>query len=339
MNKGLLRVARPTLILMAALLLNALAAGGTAGRPDADAPVGGSRPIFVQQNPPAPLYSSLLTEGVRMYDDGGLHLESFVIANLPEKVEGSDATVAYGPYENQQRLTVAVKDAAGKTLGEFALAATRRNDGTWAASGTQDIKADGRQYVSRVQLGEGHYVLDFYAGGRHFYTFPFGVRRLASGTKNIYGTTGPWGDYGMFDTKGGTHWNVWMRKDDPNANARDVDIKVKVEVTRNGKVVAVNHQNFTEFALHQRDWKPYRIPLAAATPGSMSISPAALFNGDGSYEVVVTVNGAKQVYPFQVKDGRFVPHGRQAHEGTDPLRFIEDARGVYFVRRKGATYD
>jgi hypothetical protein len=274
----------------------------------------------------------------RRYFSGGLTFDSFWAAYLPDKIEGSDAPVSYGIGDKDQRLTATVNDAQGNGLGRFIfMASNKRGEFRKTQIYRGGMKIGGQDYVDRVALGEGQYTIEFSLNGEPFYRFPLTVKKLASGKKDVYGTVGPWSDWGCLDTNDPVKWQMWMRKDNPDASALDTDLDVRIQITRSGKVVAVNRDTDTYFSLHTRDWKLYQIPLVANTPEQPALTATTLFAGDGNYEVVVTINGAKQSYPFQVKDRKFVLQGRQTREGADPLQFIEAEEGEYFVMRQGGT--
>ena len=207
-----------------------------------------------------------------------------------------------------------------------------------------DLKTGQRQGGGFVDMSTpGDYVLDFYLPTEHFYSFPFTVEKLGSddpfGPGDCYVLNGDWENWAYLyyrEAKAdqSLHWKVWLR----NKAAEPVDVKIRVEVTRDADSKLVCTSRGTTTYTLKPDWVRYDFDLIFPKElegGGAYFKAKDLLETDGAYTLTTKIND--EVYgtwKFTIKGGKLQYAGRALRGEADPLTFIEGGKDAWWYARE-----
>lgn len=312
--------------------------------------------------PAAITWASLLAQGNWYFNatTGEMSLRSAQASFLPQKTKSGEA-VRYESYSSRTPLLrMEVWDTKANALKE-----TMHYEAKLAAAPFYDMTLrEGYDFKTYVKLTEGSYELRFWAGTRHFYTFPFEVEKKSNPdayapVHDFYFLKGAWKDWGRVEFGPDGHfifnfYDTYQTTTVPNQAQWDVkkDGKYTVKLYRDGKMVAVHSLENVEnkiaesdIQLHNGKWERFDCTFHAYPPASKGNGGGsrAFFlkpdMKDGSYTVEVMVKdlaGAAETfkYGFTVKDGAIVPAPEaDRKQNTDPLHVVEQGREFFYVKR------
>ena len=284
------------------------------------------------------------------FKDGRLHLGEMIAVFLPEKDESGNS-VSYGTNDDDHSLTSVLYNESGSEVGTtYWLAPANAVFGKEGAF--RRIQSTSFNGENEFPIEAGKYHLDFFLDGKQFYSFPFSVSVISEGDpydpQPVYGIDGPWQDYGYIyinDARPDRNvaWKMWLRNDNPDPVISKQDVAVTLILKRDDKQVGG-----TRGATHTmltRQWNRFEFMLVdPSNTSQVGLTGADLFNNSGSYELLVDVDKEEggdlfeATYQFEVKDGKILHAGRQARDGTDPLRYLEGGRDAWWFQREGGSY-
>jgi hypothetical protein len=303
---------------------------------------------------PAVAWESLLSEECWYFNctNGEMKLNNISVSFLPKKTKDG-AAVKYEGYANPTPLLrMEVVDTKTNTIK-----GTMRYGASVEVAPFYNMELlEGYDHTTHVNLTEGTYELRFWAGTRHFYTFPFEVEKKNNPdpyapVHDFYFLKGPWQDWGRveFGPDGHFMFNFYLSHQTttvPNAARWDEkkEYKYLVKLYRDGKMVAVhslqNSGGFSEGDLQTRNgvWKKF--------DGTLHQYPAkqgAFFMKsdmkDGNYTVEVWLKdkeGAETThkYGFTVKNNTVVSNEKADRtQNKDPLQFLEQGPKLFYVKK------
>lgn len=248
---------------------------------------------------------------------------------LKVKVYKGDQYLTYFEYSGTQTF-----DEGKKTKFNTPTSRYQRN-GEWV--GDTDIDA--------AKTGPGQYRLDFYAGDKMFYTFPFEIAKLTNNDtyasmSEMYVVRGPWHDYAylnLADTGNlvfGFYLNHEEFQPDPaNKNKTNKSVKWSVKMLKDGKPYAQHYGNGPNTAqVKQADWEENSCAFKLVDkPGEIKFASLT----DGAYKIELTLEGEKKprIYNFNVKDKKIVQIPEQDRsKNTDPTKLIEGWNDFFWMK-------
>ena len=308
--------------------------------------------------PPAIAWASLLSGGSWYFNitTGEMKLDNIQVSFLPKKAK--DGTpVRYESYSNKTPLLrMEVWDTKANVLKN-----TMHYEAKQGTLPFYDMKVlEGYDYKPYVALTEGSYELRFWAGIKHFYTFPFRVEKQSNPdpyapVHDFYFLKGPWQDWGRveFGPDGHFIFNYYLTHETTTiVNQAQWDAKREykflVKLYRDGKIVAAHSlQNsgsgFEEgdIQTHNGKWERsdctfHKYPVAR--PGNRDFFMKSDMK-DGNYTVELwlkSLDGKETThkYGFTVKDGAIVPPAQADRaQNPDPLQFLEQGPGRFYVKK------
>ncbi|MBL7828470.1 MAG: hypothetical protein JNJ57_17690 [Saprospiraceae bacterium] len=311
---------------------------------------------------PSIAWKSLLSSGVWYFNPttGEMKLNSILVSFLPKKkMDGTEA--GYASYDNDEpMLRMEVHNTATNQLD-----GTHYYEAKEATLPFYEMTIlEGSPYLSRIALTEGTYELRFFAGTKHFYSYPFQVVKQTNPdpyapAHDFYFLRGPWEKWGRveFGPDGHFIFNFYLNYETttiPNQSRWDINkpCKYLVKLYRDGKMVAVHQMQHVENQFMEGDlqltngkWKKFDVtfhqyPPAAKGNGAGS-RPFFMKNDmkDGAYKVEVWLKdeaGAETThrYEFTVKGGVVVsaPEADRA-QNANPLQFLEQGPGQFYVKK------
>ena len=308
---------------------------------------------------PSIAWSDLLSSESWYYNitNGQMKLNNIQVSFLPKKTK-SGAAVQYESYNNPTPLLrMEVWDTKTNTIKE-----TMHYEAKPAVAPFYDMSVlEGYDYKAYATLGEGSYELRFWAGTRHFYTFPFLVEKKTNPdpyapVHDFFFIKGPWADWGRveFGPDGHFIFNNYMTYETttvPNAVRWDINKEYKylVKLYRDGKMVAAHSLpnsgtgfNEGDLQLSNGKWKNFDGTLHFF-PRRNSAGAQEFFMKsdmkDGNYTVEVWLKDKEGVettykYGFAVKNSTIVSAEKADRAlNKDPLQFLEQGPGRWFVKR------
>ncbi|WP_298224056.1 hypothetical protein [Flavobacterium sp.] len=248
---------------------------------------------------------------------------------LKVKVYKGDQYITYFEYSGTQTF-----DDGKKTKFNAPSSRYQRN-GEWV--GGTDIDA--------TKTGPGMYRLDFYAGDKMFYSFPFEIAKLTNNdpyaTMNeMYVTRGPWNDYAylnLADT-GNLVFGFYLNHEEfqpnpANKNKTNKSVKWSVKMLKDNKPYAQHYGNGPNTAqVKQAEWEENSCAFKLVDkPGEIKFTNLT----DGAYKIELTLEGEKKprLYNFSVKGNKIVPIVEQDRtKNTDPTRLIEGWSDYFWLK-------
>ena len=308
---------------------------------------------------PSIVWASLLSEGSWYFNitNGSMKLNNIEVSFLPKKTK-SGAAVQYESYNNKiPLLRMEVWDTKANVIKN-----TMHYEASPATAPFYNMEVlEGYDYKSFATLTEGSYELRFWAGTKHFYTFPFEVEKQSNPdpyapVHDFYFLKGPWQDWGRveFGPDGHFIFNYYLSHQTTTVvNQAQWDAKREykylVKLYRDGKMVAAHSLDnsgkggFEEGDIQTRNGKwikndctLHKYPVAK--PGSRDFFMKADMK-DGNYTAEVWLKSLEGVestykYGFTVKNGAIVPAPAADRAlNTNPLQFVEQGPGWFYVKR------
>lgn len=308
--------------------------------------------------PPSITWASLLS-GESWYfnaTNGQMKLNNLEVSFLPKKAKDGTA-VRYESYSNKTPLLrMELWDTKANALKN-----TMHYEAKPGTAPFYDMEVlEGYDYKPYAVLTEGSYELWFWAGTKHFYSFPFEVEKVTNPdpyapVHDFYFLKGPWQDWGRveFGPDGHFIFNYYLTHQTTTVvNQAQWDAKREykylVKLYRDGKMVAAHSlpnsgTGFEENNLqtHNGRWEKYdctfhKYPVVKA--GSRDFFMKADMK-DGNYTAEVWLKSLEGVestykYGFTVKNGAVVaPTEADRTLNTKPLQFVEQGPGRFYVKR------
>ncbi|MFK7934636.1 MAG: hypothetical protein AB8G22_14085 [Saprospiraceae bacterium] len=316
---------------------------------------------------PAITMHSLLSDGVQMTVDGKLSTKNLLVNFLPPKTaKGAQANYDEFKKENLLLTSDLVNTTTDKTIGQFHYSVNSASK-VDAYMNQKPVNDDGDFFH---KIGAGQYTLKFYAGGEHFYTFPFEV--VAIKNDDPYGAfsevlflKGAWEQWNYFDVQetAGKEIMVWHHFMDNTTTdienefrtESNCDYKFRYELLRNGKVFGVHDSrmsgskgerynktvDYANQSARRTHWVDQGVQLSRIPGDPKNWDKLELKDfTDGNYEMhVYTVdcakNELKRSFPFSVKNGKFVYHAQQNRKmHSDAKTIVEGGREQYWFKAK-----
>jgi hypothetical protein len=308
---------------------------------------------------PSIVWASLLSENSWYFNitNGQMKLNNIEVSFLPKKTT-SGKEVKYESYNNvTPLLRMEVWDTKANVIKE-----TMHYEAKPATAPFYDMEVlEGYDYKAYATLTEGSYELRFWAGTKHFYTFPFEVEKISNPdpyapVHDFYFLKGPWQNWGRveFGPDGHFIFNYYLTHQTTtvvNSAQWDAkrDYKFLVKLYRDGKMVAAHSLDnsgkggFEEGDIQTRNGKWikndctfHKYPVAK--PGSRDFFMKADMK-DGNYTAEVWLKSLEGVestykYGFTVKNGAVVPATEADRTlNTNPLQFLEQGPGRFYVKK------
>lgn len=284
---------------------------------------------------PAITMKSLL-EGTEVSDNGNLRMNFYRATFIPNK-KANGQPVDMIRDDNVLTTKVYVN---GQLIKSPAY-----NDGDYFNDGKQNSYQDnGNQQSDLMMTQEGKYKIDFFAGGKQFYTFDFDVHKKVNTdpyatSAALWYSTGPWEKWAYVtpQTTGNFIFGFYMMhtdlKPDPN-NPRKTSKSVNwnPELMQNGKVISVPNKHTA--IVKQGEWEAFdtSIKLVGAKD-YLKINELK----DGSYTMKITVEGepAPRLYDFKMAGGAIVLSDKQDRaKNKDPQTLVEGWNNYFWMERK-----
>jgi hypothetical protein len=277
------------------------------------------------------------------------------VSFLPKKTKSGEA-VSYASYSNKVpllRMDV-VDTQTGAVKGSL-----HYNADAGSLPFYDMEQLTGMNYAFSVKVLEGSYELPFWAGTKHFYTYPFQVDKKTNAdpyapVHDFYFLHGPWEDWGHveFGPDGHFIFNCYLTYQTttvPNSarwNVRKSN-KYLVKLYREGKMVAVHNLNsenkFNEgdIQLDNGKWRKYDATLHKYPVPNKNDKPffkkEDLKDGNYTVEVLLKDEAGTTIthkYGFIVKDNAVVPNEKADRtKNTNPLQVLEQGRDRFFVKK------
>lgn len=290
--------------------------------------------------------------------NGQMKMNNIQVSFLPKKTK-SGADVRYESYSNPTPLLrMEVWDTKTNTIKE-----TMHYEAKEATAPFYDMEVlEGYDYKSFATLTEGSYELRFWAGTRHFYTFPFQVEKKNNPdpyapVHDFFFLKGPWQDWGRveFGPDGHFIFNFYLNHETttvPNAARWDVNKEYKylVKLYRDGKMVAVHSlpnsgTGYSEGDLQASNgkWKKFDGTLHAYPRRSGAGAQEFFMKSDmkdGNYTAEVWLKDKEGVetthkYGFAVKNNTVVTAEKADRaQNKDPLQFLEQGPARVYVKKQ-----
>ena len=285
---------------------------------------------------PAPLFSTLLNEGVRLHKNGQLQYGNITAIFLPSKTKDGEP-VDYGIGEEKYKLTSKIYDASDRVIATMVWdSPAYRVDAANPWFRTIHPSTEKTGDISKMKTGD--YRMEFLIEGDPFYVFPFSVIELVPGDAytpaQVYGIDGAWNEYGYVYIANvlpdrPLRWKQWLRNESPNMAVNEISPEITGVLKRDGAVIGtLPNRSFNLI----RAWTRYDFGFDNSE--GYPIKGGDIFNNDGAYQIVMTVDGTSSTFSFIVKDGAIQHQGRQVREGTDPLNYIEGGRDAWWLRKE-----
>jgi|GEM_PF-1152084 len=309
--------------------------------------------------PPSIVWASLLSGGSWYFNitNGQMKLNNIEVSFLPKKAK--DGTpVSYESYSNKTPLLrMEVWDTKANTIKE-----TMHYEAKTATAPFYEMEVlEGYDYKSFATLTEGSYEFRFWAGTKHFYTFPFQVEKLSNPdpyapVHDFYFLKGPWQDWGRveFGPDGHFIFNAYLTHQTTTIeNQARWDAKraykYLAKLYRDGKMVAAHSLNNSgaggfeegDIQTHNGKWGRYDCTFhkyPVPKPGARDFFMKADMK-DGDYTVEFWLKSLEGVesthkYGFVVKNGAIVPPSQADRaQNADPMQFLEQGPGRFYVKK------
>lgn len=273
---------------------------------------------------PSVLYSTLLN-GMTLQDDGRLRFSRLTGYFIPKPQTSTGSQYLYNPDDGAE-MNVVIRKQGGQPVCTFGVYAMPHNNIAWRMDTFRDLETKDLEYQFQEP---GNYVLDFQIEGETFQTVPFSVHQSQSddpyGGGSQWYLGGDWERYGYIHIPNASPtstvtFKTWMRADQPKT------VKGHATITGpNGKVVGESPE--AQYLLKSA-WA--RHPFQFRTKSGTSLTGAELTKTPGDYTLTVTLDGATQVFGFQVQGQKIVRAGRQAFT-AEPTARIEGGKDAWWL--------
>ena len=311
---------------------------------------------------PAIMWSSLLHNGCWYYNitNGQMYLNNLDVSFLPKKTKSGEA-VNYAGYANPVPLlrmeVVDVTTGAIKGTLHYGAKAS-------ILPFYEMEQLTGKNYAFSVTVKEGNYELRFFAGTKHFYTYPFRVEKKTNpdpyaSVHDLYFLKGPWEEWGRveFGPDNDFIFNFYLTDASTTItnqsvwdNSKQYDFLIKMY--RDGKMAGAhriqNMGNGFEYAgIQTRNGKwmkfdatMFAYPVVATGTGAGSkkfLKKDELKDGNYTLDLLLKDKAGVEKtlqYTFVVKNGVIQPHPRADRaQNTDPLTVVEQGPKFIYVKR------
>jgi hypothetical protein len=292
-------------------------------------------------NPPGLMHSTLLN-GVKLdHKRGELYLYHIQAVFLPPAE--SKTIYKYNPNDGG-KIWAMLSDKGGAEVARFDFYGELLKAPFWLLNSYKlaDLRTGEKPASGRVKIPAGEYVLDFFLESGKFYTFPFTVSVLKSGDafapEDYHFLDGAWEDWGYLfyadaNPDRPIQWKVWLRN---KQHEQAKDVKIRIEVSRGGQLVATSRENMT-FSLRP-EWVRYEFDLIRpmkGTSGGAQLMAKDLLAQDGAYTLTLAIDGQPYgTWHFTVQGGKPNYTGRTVRGEADPLTFVEGARDAWWYERQ-----
>jgi len=305
--------------------------------------------IYDKTFKPVLAYGRLIRETIKMFSNGNFEFRDAVGVFLPYKDEiGQDVTFGWYDGNNHEMLAL-LKDGKGNVLMKTPffgrnsessppfLLLSPLSDGT-----NSDMEAKG--FKNKIKLPEGSYITEFYLDNKVFYKISFSVRKMVKGTpynpNDVFAMEGPWSEFGYIsyenaDPNNQLSWNVYLRNEKPDPAARDQSLNIKINLKNSANKVLAKVA-YPDYDIGLREWES--CGFLFTRPDDTMFFARDLLKVNGKYQIEMTINSKKSIYPFEVKNKKIQFQGRQIREKTDPLHYIEGGLDMFWIQKKGGTY-
>lgn len=316
---------------------------------------------------PAITMHSLLNDGIQLTVDGKLFTKGLSVNLLPTKTsKGEKANYDEYKKENLLLQSELIDTKTNKTIGIYHYSVNPVLK-VGSVMNQKKVNDDGDFFY---KISTGNYALKFYAGGEHFYTFPFEV--VAIQNADAYATfsevlflKGAWEDWNYFDTQdyNGRKIMVWHHFMDNTTTdienefrtESNCDYKYRYELLKNGKIIGAHDSRMTasknagynlkvdyaEQGSRRTHWVDHAVQVSRIPGDPHNWDKLEMEDlKDGNYEMVLhTVdcanNKKKRVFPFKVANGKIVQHvqqNRKTHQ--DHKTIVEGGRDKFWFKVK-----
>jgi len=316
---------------------------------------------------PAITMHSLLNDGIQLTVDGKLFTKGLSVNLLPTKTaKGDKANYDEFKKENLLLTSILVNTANDNTIGEYHYSVNPVMK-LGSVMNQKKVNEDGDFFY---KIGAGNYVLKFYAGDEHFYTFPFEV--VAIQNDDAYATfsevlflKGAWEDWNYFDTQdyNGRKVMVWHHFMDNTTTdienefrtESNCEYKYRYELLRNGKVIGAHDSRMTasknagynlkidyaQQGAKRTHWTDHGVQLSRIPGDPKNWDKLELEDlQDGNYEMILHTldcasNKKKRVFPLKIANGKVVQHAQQNRKiHKDSKTIIEGGRELFWFKTK-----
>lgn len=316
---------------------------------------------------PAITMESLLSGGIKMTIDGKLSTPNLAVSFLPTATKKGDKA-NYDSFKKEDLLLYAdvVNIESKEVQGRFHYSV---NPVLKVAAVMNQKQV--HETEDFIQIGKGEYRLDFYAGGKLYYTFPFQVIEKKVDDPYAAFTTclflkGPWEEWNYFDFSSYSDkelmvWHHFMDNTTTNIEnkfrvEKNCDYKFKYELRKEGKIFgaydsrmqgskkgSINlSKDYTNGGSTRTKWLNNSVQVTkipGTNPDVWQQVKKSDFT-DGNYEMIVYTKDCsgqelKRHFPFKVKNGAFLKHkeqDRKVHQ--DPLTIVEGGPHQFWYKRK-----
>ncbi len=311
---------------------------------------------------PAIMWSSLLNNDCWYYNitNGQMYLNNLDVSFLPKKTKSGEA-VNYAGYANPVPLlrmeVVDITTGAIKGTLHYGAKAS-------ILPFYEMEQLTGKNYAFSVTVKEGSYELRFFAGTKHFYTYPFSVEKKTNpdpyaSVHDLYFLKGPWEEWGRveFGPDNDFIFNFYLTDASTTItnqsvwdNSKQYDFLIKMY--RDGKMAGAhriqNMGNGFEYAgIQTRNGKwmkfdatMFAYPVVATGTGAGSkkfLKKDELKDGNYTLDLLLKDKAGVEKtlqYTFVVKNGVIQPHPRADRaQNTDPLTVVEQGPKFIYVKR------
>lgn len=281
--------------------------------------------------PPALLYSDLLNalQSQVTWSTGVLQVDGTIRALFLPDYSDPHSIYAYNP-DTGAKLAHQLKTPGGAVVETQFYSGEKQKPPFWVLHPLRPPEQP---------LDAGDYVMEWFVEGDLFYRFPFTVD--VEGGDDPYNPggryyfDGPWDDYAYLyipdnNPASSPTFSVWFRDKSSTLSVMK-SFDVNVTIRRGGQAVAYwpgpGEANPVDFPPY---WERLDVGLRS---GSSGFSAAELMK-DGTYTVVVTVDGKPYAqYRYTARGGQVAHQDRQVRDATDPLDYIEGDTQRYFMKR------
>ncbi len=316
---------------------------------------------------PAITMKSLMNDGVHLTVDGKLSAKNLEVNLLPSKTKKGDKA-NYDEFKKENLLLWSdlVDSKNGKALGRFHYSVNPVMK-LGSVMNQKKVNDDGDFFI---KIGEGSYEVKFYAGGEHFYTYPFQVISVASDDpyatfSEVLFLKGPWEEWNYFDVQetAGKEIMVWHHFMDNTTTdienefrtESNCEYKYRYELTKGGTVIGAHDSRMTasknagynmkvDYATQnarRTHWIDHGVQLSRIPGDPKNWDKMELKDfTDGNYSMDVhtidcTGQVMKRTFSFSVTGGKFQYHDQQNRKKhKDHRKIIEGGRDQYWYKIK-----
>lgn len=314
---------------------------------------------------PAITMQSLLGGGIHLTVDGKLSTKGLKVNLLPTKtIAGEKAN--YDEYRKENLLlhSELIHTKTQKVIGKYHYSVNPVMK-VGSVMNQKKVNDDGDFFY---QIGIGGYELKFYAGGEHFYTFPFEV--IAIQNEDTYATfnellflKGAWEDWTYFDVQKTVDENTIVWHHFMDNTTTDIinefrtesvsNYQYRYELLRNGQLFGAHDSrmtatknagynlkiDYTTQKARRTKWADKNVQISRIPGDKHHWDKLVLEDfSDGDYKMVLHTidcanNKKTRVFPFKVANGKIVlneQQNRKTHK--DHTTIVEGGRNQYWFK-------